>query len=77
MSTTEVKVPRLLTIKQVAEKTGLQRFRVYQLVHEKRLPVIRIGSTFRVAEDVLAKWIAKESQAGGGTTSRLDERGGA
>jgi len=52
-------------VREVAEITGLQRFRVYELIRQQRLPVLKIGSTFRVAEDALAAWIQRESQQGG------------
>jgi excisionase family DNA binding protein len=65
-STGEVSVPRLLTPKQVAAVTGLQVFRVRQLIREGRLPVIRVGRTFRISETVLAEFIQRESQSRGG-----------
>ena len=58
-------VPRLLRPREVAEVTGLERFRVYELVRTGRLPALRIGKTIRIAEDVLAEWIRRESAGGG------------
>ena len=58
-------VPRLLRAREVAEVTGLERFRVYELVRTGRLPAIRIGKTIRIAEDELRAWIRRESADGG------------
>jgi excisionase family DNA binding protein len=56
-----VKVPKLLTPKEVAQRTGLQVWRVYQLIAEG-LPAMRIGRTFRISETALAAWIEEQSQ---------------
>lgn len=62
----EVKVPRLLRIKEVEEQTGLARWRLYELIAEgKGPPVLRIGKTFRVPEDALVKWIEQQTKPGG------------
>ena len=52
------RVPRLLTIKEVAEATGLQRWRLYELISKgDGPPVLRIGRTLRFSENALIKWI--------------------
>lgn len=54
----ETGVPRLLSIKQVAEVTGLQRWRLYELLARGEGPrSMRIGKTFRISEAALVAWI--------------------
>jgi excisionase family DNA binding protein len=51
---------RLLTIKEVAELTGLQVGSLYHLVSQKRIPVVRISSRcirFRLSS--LESWFAE------------------
>ena len=58
---TEVRVPRLLRITEVAELTGIARWRLYELLKQgKGPPVLRIGKTFRVPADALVQWIEKQ-----------------
>ena len=57
----EVRVPRLLTIKEIEAKTGIARWRLYELIAEgKGPPVLRIGKTLRVPEDALVQWIEEQ-----------------
>lgn len=58
-----VKVPRLLRVREVAALSGLQRFRVYQLIREGQLPHLRVGRTYRIPEDALARWIGEQAEA--------------
>jgi excisionase family DNA binding protein len=61
-------VPKLLTPRQVAKATGLQLFRVYELIREHGLPTIRVGRTYRVSEHALAAWIEEQQEQRGGVT---------
>lgn len=64
MSSDTVKVPRLLTIRQVAEVTGLPRWRVYELLARGEGPAsMRIGKTFRISEAALVQWIEQRHAA--------------
>jgi excisionase family DNA binding protein len=63
-SEARVQVPRLLSPREVSKVTGLQTFRVYQLIREGRLPAIRISRTFRVSETALNRWIEEEESRG-------------
>ena len=56
-------VPRLLSVEEVSEATGLGAWRVYQLCAERKLPFIRVGRTLRFSEAALAKWIEQQSAA--------------
>jgi excisionase family DNA binding protein len=54
----EMSVPKLFTIKQVAEVTGLQPWRVYELIAQGKGPrSMRLGRTIRVPESALVAWI--------------------
>ena len=58
---TEVRVPRLLRIKDVAEITGLQPWRFYELIAQKKGPPhLRVGKVIRVPEDALIRWIDEQ-----------------
>ena len=56
MSSTSV--PRLLRIKEVAKVTGLEPWRLYELIAAGAGPsYMRIGRTIRISEAELARWI--------------------
>lgn len=56
------KVPRLLRVHEVAELTGLQRWRIYQLLAANEgPPSLRIGKTLWIPEDQLARWIEEQT----------------
>ncbi len=58
----DVKVPRLLRLKEVEEITGVQRWRLYELIKQgKGPPHLRVGKVIRVPEDALVKWIQQQS----------------
>ena len=63
MSDSEVRVPRLLTTRQLAELTGLPRWRVFELIAQgKAPPHLRIGKTYRFPADAVADWIREQTQ---------------
>lgn len=64
----DVKVPRLLTVKQLAEQTGIPVWRIHEMCAQKKLPFLRVGKTYRFAEDAVVKWIEEQSK-----TSREEE----
>jgi len=47
----------ILTIPQVARYLKIIRSKAYYLVHQKKIPHIRIGRNVRVREADLEKWI--------------------
>lgn len=58
----EVRVPRLLTLKEVEQVTGIKRWRTYELIQQGKGPRhLRIGKTIRVPEDALVQWIEEQS----------------
>jgi excisionase family DNA binding protein len=61
-----LRVPRLLTIKEASNVTGVQRWRLYDLIARGAGPPhLRLGKTIRIAEDSLIAWIeARQHQTG-------------
>ena len=51
-------LPRLLSLRQVAEQTSIPRTTLYTLVARGEIPVVRIGRSLRVDEQDVLAWIA-------------------
>jgi excisionase family DNA binding protein len=49
----------ILTVHEVAEYLRMSEAKVYRLVKEGHLPVIRIGKTWRFRKDLLDDWLTK------------------
>ena len=47
----------IMTVHDVAEYLRLSEAKVYRLVKERRIPVIRIGKTWRFRKDLLDDWL--------------------
>jgi len=47
------------TVHDVAEYLRMSEAKVYRLVKEQRLPVIRIGKTWRFRKDLLDEWLSQ------------------
>jgi excisionase family DNA binding protein len=45
------------TVRDVAEYLRISEAKVYRLVKEQRLPVVRIGKTWRFRKDLLDEWL--------------------
>ena len=58
------RLQRLLTAAEVAERTGVPRWRIYELARQGEMPVVRLGRSFRFSAATVAAWL----EAGG--TSR-------
>ncbi len=48
---------QLLTIPEVAERLRVKRTTVYGLIRNNGLPTVIVGSSMRVADQSLQKWI--------------------
>ena len=57
-------VPLLLTIKEVQDVTRLGRTKVYELMRDGQLPVVRIGRAIRVRREALEQWLASLEEVG-------------
>ena len=65
----EIKVPKLLTTRELSEATGIPRWRLFAMVAEGTSPpFLRVGKTYRFAEDAVVKWIAEQSNINPGET---------
>jgi len=59
----DVKVPRLLRIREVAKLTGVQPWRLYELIARgEGPPHLRLGKTLRIPEDTLVRWIEQQAK---------------
>jgi len=54
--------PLLLSIPDVAASLGLGRSKVYELIAQEGLPVIRFGRAVRVSAASLQKWVEQREQ---------------
>ena len=57
----------LLRIPEAAERLGLSRSTVYELIAAGELKVVRYGRAVRVPVSELAGWVERQSQAGDAT----------
>jgi excisionase family DNA binding protein len=57
---------QLLTVKDVAEATGLSTSYIYKLVEARGIPHHRIGSRVRFAEGDLQSWLLESKVCVGG-----------
>ena len=53
--------PKVLTVKEVSRLLRVHRSTVYKLINQGRIPVFRIGSTWRFSTDVIMRWMAEHS----------------
>lgn len=51
------------TVHDVAEYLRLSEAKVYRLVKQQRLPVIRLGKTWRFRKDLLDDWLSQCAQS--------------
>lgn len=47
----------ILTVKEVAEYLRMSEAKIYRLVKQGALPVVRIGKTWRFRKDLLDEWM--------------------
>jgi excisionase family DNA binding protein len=58
--------PRLLTIAQAAERLGLSRSKLYELIAAGEISTVRIGRSRRIIPDDLASFIDSRRQVATG-----------
>lgn len=49
--------PVIWTVHEVAEYLRMSEAKVYRLVKEQQLPVVRLGKTWRFRKDLLDNWL--------------------
>jgi excisionase family DNA binding protein len=54
--------PAIMTVREVAKYLRLSEAKVYRLVNNGSLPVVRIGKTWRFRKDILDEWLAERSK---------------
>ncbi len=52
---------RLLTIKEVADYTGLSVHTLYAMVSQRRIPHVKVGRLVKFDVQMLEKWIRQQS----------------
>lgn len=60
MTTTKLK--RLLNTKEAAEYLAMTKAALYQLVHRKKVPVVRLGRALRFDIQALDAWIEERRE---------------
>jgi len=53
--------PRLLTIKEVSERTGLAVHTLYKMVSQHRVPYVKLGGALRFDLELLNQWIEQST----------------
>ena len=56
-------VPLLLTIPEVAARLNIGRTKVYTLIKQDGLPVVKLGAVTRVPLASLQRWLEQREQA--------------
>ena len=51
--------PVIWTVEDVAKYLRISEAKVYRLAKEQRLPVVRIGKTWRFSKDLLDDWLSR------------------
>jgi excisionase family DNA binding protein len=51
----------LLTAEQVAEYLKVDKFTIYRLVAQKKIPAFRVGSQWRFKKSVIEDWLMTNS----------------
>lgn len=59
----------LLTAEQVARYLRVDKFTVYRLVAQKKIPAFKVGNQWRFKQELLDDWLKKNSNLSGGTES--------
>ena len=59
----------LLTAEQVARFLRVDKFTVYRLVAQKKIPAFKVGNQWRFKKELLDDWLRKNSNLSDGTES--------
>ena len=59
----------LLTAEQVARYLRVDKFTVYRLVAQKKIPAFKVGNQWRFKQELLDDWLKKNSNLASGTDS--------
>ncbi|MGH7768046.1 MAG: helix-turn-helix domain-containing protein [Candidatus Binatia bacterium] len=53
----------LLTTLQVAEYLKVDKFTIYRLVAQRKIPAFRVGSQWRFKKSVIEDWLTRNSNS--------------
>jgi excisionase family DNA binding protein len=53
---------RLLTVDEVAEYLNVDKFTVYRLLRQKRLPGFKVGNQWRFKPEMIEAWLVKNAK---------------
>jgi len=56
---------RLLTVEQVAEYLNVDKFTVYRLLAQKKLPGVKVGNQWRFKLEIIEAWLMKNAKNAG------------
>ncbi len=56
----------LLTTEQVAQYLNVDKFTVYRLVAQNKIPAFRVGNQWRFKRNVLEQWLQKNMNVSSG-----------
>ena len=59
------RLPRLLTIDELAEYLGLQKQTLYNWLHQKKITGIKVGKVWRFDRSYIDQWIKECSKKNG------------
>lgn len=51
-----------ISVAEAAQYLGIGRNRIYDLLHEGKLPAVRLGKNYRIPIKSLDEWLDKEAQ---------------
>ena len=52
---------KVLTIDEVAKMLQMSKHTIYRYAKDGTIPAVRIGGSWRIAEEVLSKWLVSGS----------------
>lgn len=64
MAATADDIPPLISPDQVAERLGTSRRHLTRLVHERRIPFVKVGWLLRFDAEEITAWIDQHRSAG-------------
>jgi len=63
----------ILTVHDVADYLRMSEAKVYRLVKEKQIPVVKIGKTWRFRKDLLDEWLSRCTESSMQTDEKITQ----
>ena len=64
----------LITIQQVANYLKVDRFTVYRLITQKRIPAFKVGGQWRFKQEMIDSWLMRNSNMNNGVQEHVELR---